>query len=76
MVKTADVDITPFVASHGKPPRGKGSWAFRLVTHSMRRAEADQQPIVWAPNGLTFAQACKTLEDHEANGGGFWQALP
>lgn len=50
---------TPFVASHGKQPKGRGVWAFSI----------ERNPViddVWFSPSVTFSDAKKLARQHFA----------
>lgn len=56
MAVRVEFNTAPFVASHGKEPRGRGSWAFGTV----RNPNVANQDICWfSPGGMTFGEAKK-----------------
>ena len=49
-------DTAAYEASHGKAPRGRGSWAFG----TRRNADACNEDECWfSPGGMTLAEAKK-----------------
>lgn len=54
-----DFITTPYVASHGKQPSGRGSWAFS----EERNPTTDQ---VWFSGSMTYQEAKKAAKKHFA----------
>lgn len=60
------ISTSKFEASHGKKPRGTGSWAFiRTASHGW------DEEIFFAPSNLTYTEACKWCRDRLRRSG--WQ---
>jgi len=53
--------IDRYVASHGKNPKGLGSWAFCDVKHSDRNDYLSF--VVWSPS-MTLTEAKKWAKNH------------
>lgn len=48
-----DFETAPYVRSHGKEPRGRGSWAFSIIE---RPDVNDPNAILWSP-AMTYTKA-------------------
>lgn len=59
-----DFDSTPYEFSHGRAPRGRGSWAFLPAGAN----EADPNAYVWVPGSCTFSEAKRWVRANCAPG--------
>lgn len=57
-----DVSTRAFEFSHGKKPKGYGSWAFKPA----RDRDDDRLVFVSAPGSMTYGEAKKTAQRHFA----------
>lgn len=55
---TIHFDITDYFRAHGKSPRGRGMWAFAILTG------VDTWETVFAPSGMTFTDAGKWVKNY------------
>lgn len=56
------IDTKVYERSHGRKPRGRGSWAFTL--HDLSTPRNDEVALVFAPNSLSYADAKKWARGH------------
>ena len=54
-------DIIPYVSSHGRLPRGRGSWAF--VTSEHHDTMGEQENTVFSPS-MTYSDARRWVSIH------------
>jgi hypothetical protein len=65
-MQTPEFTDAAFRRSHGRAPRGRGSWAFQVST-TARAFDADCVGEVWfAPGSVTFAEARRAAAVHFA----------
>jgi hypothetical protein len=62
-----------FVRSHGKQPRGRGSWAFAYIdANEGNNVEAE----VFSPGGMTLTEAKRWFKANHKVGCSYVQILP
>ena len=49
-----EIDDSPFIRSHMRSPRGRGSWAFTIGQPDYRDVQKD---VIFTPGGMSWSEA-------------------